>query len=267
MPPLLIVNPHSGQGDDSDELVEAARAKGIRVHVLEGDDDSAEIARSADADAHGMAGGDGSLAPIAEVAIDRDLPFVCVPFGTRNHFARDVGLDRDDPVGALDAFVGGRERRIDVGRANGRLFLNNVSLGIYAQIVHRREAHRRRRDAFARLRALTILAQKRKPLGITIDGQPVTARVVLVSNNRYEVDVLSIGVRERIDAGLLHVYVPPALWRRSWIEREGEMFTIDAARHRLEAAFDGEPEELETPIEFTVDPVALRVLTPVRPSA
>jgi diacylglycerol kinase family enzyme len=265
--PLLIVNPHSGQGGLTGELVEEARARGIRVHALDPDDDPAEIAREADAESLGMAGGDGSLAPVAEVAIDRDLPFVCIPFGTRNHFARDIGLDRDDPVGALDAFAGGRERRIDVGRANGRLFLNNVSLGLYARLVNRREAHRRRSDAFARLRALAILAQNRSPLGITIDGLPVDARVVLVSNNGYELEVLSIGVRERIDTGLLHLYVPRALWRRSWIEREDTHFTIDAARHRLEAAVDGEPEEIDTPIEFTIDAEALRVLTPIRPVA
>ena len=120
-----------------------------------------------------MAGGDGSLAPVAGVAIERELPFVCIPFGTRNHFARDLGLDRDDPIGALAAFVRREERRIDVGRANERVFLNNVSLGVYAQLVHRREHQRRRREAFARLRALAILALHRQPLGITVDGEPV----------------------------------------------------------------------------------------------
>jgi len=265
--PFLIVNPHSGQGKRTDELVAEARARGIRVHVLRREDDPPEIARAADAEAIGIAGGDGSLAPIAQVAVERDLAFVCVPFGTHNHFARDLGLDRDDPVRALDAFAGGEERRVDVGRANGRLFLNNVCLGICAGLVHRREVHRRRSDAFARLRALAILAQKRAPLGITVDGQRVEARVLLVANNAYDLEVLSVGVRERIDAGLLHLYVPRGLWRRSWLERDGKRFAIDAAQRRLEAAFDGEPEELETPIEFTIDPGALRVLTPLRPLA
>ena len=80
-----------------------------------------------------MAGGDGSLAAVAEVAIEQDVPFVCIPFGTRNHFARDLGLDRDDPLAALAAFDGGVERRVDVGRVGDRLFLNNVSLGLYAR--------------------------------------------------------------------------------------------------------------------------------------
>ena len=85
-------------------------------------------------EALGVAGGDGTLAAVAEIALERDLPFVCIPFGTKNHFARDLGFERSDPIGALAAFRGD-ERRIDVGRANGRLFLNNVSIGLYARLV------------------------------------------------------------------------------------------------------------------------------------
>ena len=211
-----------------------------------------------------MAGGDGSLAQVAEVALERDLPFVCVPFGTRNHFARDIGLDRDDPVAALDAF-GGRERRIDVGRIAGDAFLNNVSLGAYATLVHRREHHRRRRDAFARLRALLLTLTNRQPLGLTIDGEPVEASVALVSNNDYKLEVLSLGERERLDEGQLHLYLATG-WRFSeWEERAAESLTIDAARHRIKAAVDGEPAEFETPLEFTIDPLALRILLPAEP--
>ena len=264
---FLIVNPRAGGAKRTDELVAQAKARDVRVHLLEEGDDPAELARAADADALGVAGGDGSLAAIADVAIERDVPFVCIPFGTRNHFARDLGLHRDDPLAALGAFSGGEERRIDVGRANGRLFLNNVSLGLYAQLVHRRESHRRRSNAFARLRAFAILLRHRTPIGITIDGQPVQTRVVLVSNNAYELDVLSIGKRERIDAGSLGLYVPRGLLRHAWIERTGKRFEIDAASHRLHAAFDGDPEVVETPIEFTIEPAALRVLTPPRPVA
>jgi diacylglycerol kinase family enzyme len=264
--PFLIVNPRSGDGG-ADELLEEAAARGIRTHVLSPDDDLASLAREADADALGMAGGDGSLAQVAAVAIERDLPFACIPFGTRNHFARDIGLDRDDPIGALDALVGGTEQLIDVGRANDRLFLNNVSLGVYARLVHRREHHRRRSVTFARLRALAILATHRDPLGITVDGEPITARVVLVSNNAYELGVLSIGERERLDEGLLHLYAPLGVLRSSWEERSGEHFTIDAAAGRLQAAVDGEPEVLETPIEFAIQSRALRVLLPRRPGS
>jgi diacylglycerol kinase family enzyme len=264
---FLLVNPRAGGARHTEALLERAEERGVRVRLLEPGDDPAELARAADADALGIAGGDGSLAAVAAVAIERELPFVCVPFGTRNHFARDIGLDRGDPLAAIDAFRGGEERRIDVGRANGRLFLNNVSLGLYAQLVHRREAHRRRRDAFARLRALGILLARRAPLGITIDGQLVEARVVLVSNNAYDLELLSVGERARIDSGRLGLYVPRGLMRHAWIERAGTRFEIDAGSHRLDAAFDGDPEVLETPVEFTIDPAALRVLTPRRPVA
>jgi diacylglycerol kinase family enzyme len=211
-----------------------------------------------------MAGGDGSLAQVAQVAIERELPFVCVPFGTRNHFARDIGLDRDDPIAALDAF-GGRERRIDVGRIAGDVFLNNVSLGHYATLVHRREHHRRRRDAFARLRALLLTVTNRKPLGLRIDGKPVEASVALVANNDYKLELLSIGERERLDEGRLHLYLATG-WRFSeWEERACTSLTIDAARHRIEAAVDGEPAEFDTPLEFSIEPLALRVLLPAAP--
>jgi diacylglycerol kinase family enzyme len=262
--PFLIVNPSSGDGG-ADELLAAAAERGIETHVLADGDDLTEVARGGGGDALAMAGGDGSLAVVADVAIERGIPFACIPFGTRNHFARDVGLDRDDPVGALDALTDGRELRIDVGRANDRLFLNNVSLGIYAQLVHRREHHRRRSDAFARLRAWKTLATHRHGIGLTVDGEAVKARVVLVSNNAYALDVLSIGERERLDEGVLHLYAPVGLLRSSWEDREGARFTIDAWANRLHAAVDGEPDELETPIEFRVEPQALRVLLPRSP--
>jgi diacylglycerol kinase family enzyme len=256
---FLLINPRAGEDSPSaGELAAKAEALGIETHLMEDGEDLVELARGAEADRLGMAGGDGSLAPVANVAIERDLPFVSIPFGTRNHFARDLGLDRDDPIGALRAF-GGAERRVDVGRANGRLFLNNVSLGLYAQLVHRRERHRRRREALARLRAWAIVVTHRDQLGITIDGKAAAGtRLLLVANNRYVLELPSLGERERLDEGKLHLYVqggdPP--------ERAGERFVVDAASGRLEAAVDGEPKVLRTPIEFRIEPRALRVLVP-----
>src|SRR5438094_5579336 len=255
---FLIINPRSGSGNpNADELAAEARSRGIEAHVLAPGEDPARLARAASADALGVAGGDGSLAPVAEVALQRGAAFAAVPFGTRNHFARDLGLDRGDPVGALEAFRGG-ERRIDVGRAGERLLLNNVSIGAYARLVHQREDHRRRRELFARARAWAILLAHRDRLGLTIDGEPVETRLLLVANNAYALDFPSIGARERLDEGRLHLYSlgadPP--------ERSGERFVIDAAPGRLEAAVDGEPEELQTPVELRVEPKALRVLLP-----
>jgi diacylglycerol kinase family enzyme len=244
-----------------DELRERAGELGIETRVLREGEDAAELARGADADSLGIAGGDGSLSPVAEVAMERDLPFVCIPFGTRNHFARDLGLDRDDPLAALEAFSG-EERRIDIARANGELVLNNVTLGLYAQLVHRREHHRRRRDVFARLRALLLLARGRgREQELTIDGQAISASVVLVANNAYELELFDLGARERLDEGILHLYVAHGWRPRTWEERAGTEFTLESAKS-LRAAKDGEPTQLASPARFAIEPQALRVLVP-----
>jgi diacylglycerol kinase family enzyme len=258
---FLVINPRSGKGGpDASELRAEAERLGIAAHVVSPGDDAATLAREA-VGPLGVAGGDGSLAPVAEVAVERDVPFVVVPFGTRNHFARDLEIDRNDPLAALSAFSG-REERIDVARVNGRLFLNNVSLGLYARLVHRRERHRRRRETLARLRALGTLLRRPGPLGLRIDGRSVDGRVVLVANNHYNLELLSVGERERLDEGKLHLYVAHGWLPRTWEEQSGDQFVVDARAGRLSAAVDGEPGELETPLRFEIQPRALRVLLP-----
>ena len=126
---FLVINPRSGPADSADELRAAAERMGVETHLLGEGEDPGAVARKAPEGPIGIAGGDGSLAEVAEVALERGSPFVVVPSGTLNHFARDLGLDRDQPEGALRAFSG-REIRVDVGRVNGGLFLNNVSLGL-----------------------------------------------------------------------------------------------------------------------------------------
>ena len=176
--------------------MEAARARGIETQVLREGEDPFELARRADASALGMAGGDGSLAPVAAAALERDLPFVCVPFGTYNHFAWDAGLDRDDPLGALDAF-GARERRVDVGRAgDDGVFLNTVSFGLYAALVAEEDRVGTRVGAAARL------VFRPKEVHLRIDGEPVTARIVVVGNNEYRLHPLEVGRRPRLDGGI-----------------------------------------------------------------
>jgi diacylglycerol kinase family enzyme len=264
---LLLLNPRAGTGGPSaDELAEEARARRVEVRVLRPDEDAAAIAARSGAEIVGMAGGDGSLAAVAGVGLERDVPFVCVPFGTRNHFARDAGLDRDDPVAALDAFVDGVERRVDIGRVGDRPFLNNVSLGLYARLVHRREEHRRRRDAFARLRALALTLRDRgRTQRFLVDGRPLTARLVLVASNDYSLDLFSIGEREHLDKGLLYLYVPHGYRRVTWDERSCTELRIDSALPSLPAAIDGEPFELQPPLAFRIEPGALRLLVPREP--
>jgi diacylglycerol kinase family enzyme len=266
MKSFLLVNPRSGSAaPTAEELCEAARARGIDVHLLEDGDDLQRLARETDADALGMAGGDGSLAAVADVAIERDVPFVCIPFGTRNHFARDLGLDRDDPVGALAAYEGG-ERRVDAGRVGDRLFLNNVSLGLYALLVHRRERHRRRSEVLARLRAVLLVAREHRGKDtFVIDGELVTARVVVVAANAYSFDLFSIGERESMDDGRLHLYVPHGFRRVTWDERSSTELTIETPSTSIRAAIDGEPARLVSPVELRIEPQALRVLLPPAP--
>jgi diacylglycerol kinase family enzyme len=261
---VLFVNPRSGKGGPSvEELAEAARALDVRVHVLRDGESLSALARDADADVLAMAGGDGSLGVVAQVAVERDMPLLCIPWGTRNHFAADVGLDRDDALGALDALRDGVGRRVDVGRVGDRVFLNNVSFGVYARLVHRRERRRRRREAFARLRALVrSLAEHRYTDDFVVDGQPLRASVLLVSNNEYRLDLLSLGERERLDDGKLAVYAARGLRRLEWTERLADSVDVDSRRSRVRAAVDGEPVLLELPVELRVEPGALRVLLP-----
>jgi diacylglycerol kinase family enzyme len=256
---LLLINPRAGRGDTAPrptELRAEAERRGIEARVLGKGEDPAAAARSADADVLGIAGGDGSVASVAAVAVERRVPLVCVPAGTRNHFARDLGLDVDDPLSALDAFAG-EERLVDVGRAGGRLFLNNVSLGLYAALVHRRE-HGGEQVLDAG-RALWLSLRDRPEAWARLDGEPVRARVLLVANNRYELSLFAVGERASLDEGSLHVYTANGWLPRHWEERTGERFTIEAPT-RLEAAVDGEPVVLEPPLELTVEPRALRML-------
>ena len=231
-----------------------------------------------------MAGGDGSLAAVVEVALERDLPFVTVPFGTRNHFARDLGLDRDDPLGSLAAFHG-EERRVDVALVNASPFLNNVSLGVYASFVH--DPARKTRNRFmAFLRMVpAALGRSRRPLGLSfeIEGRryDYLALVVLVANNDYRmISMADLGERSGLEEGQLHAYVIEAVDRRAllamlaravagkvekaegWVEWSSTRFRIETSRRRLHAATDGDPVLLEPPLEFEIRPRGLRVLVP-----
>jgi diacylglycerol kinase family enzyme len=287
--PFLIVNPRSGDDEPSaEELVAEAERRGIDTHMLGPDDDVAAIARErveSGAAALGMAGGDGSLGAVAGEALEHDLPFVCVPFGTRNHFARDLGLDCDDPASVLDAFRGGEERRVDVGMVDGRVFLNNVSLGLYASLV-RDPRHGTKNRLVAAFRMIpAAFGKSRRPLDVTVEVEGRMERrnalVLLVANNDYALDAISdLGQRTRLDEGCLHAYVVEAVdsWRlvglfaralsgrieptEGWVEWTSKRFEVAAKRHRAHVAIDGEPDVLTPPLVFEIRPRALRVLIP-----
>ncbi|MGE5636484.1 MAG: diacylglycerol/lipid kinase family protein [Nocardioidaceae bacterium] len=273
--PILIFNPRSGGGKaERFALPREARARGIEPIELEPGGDLEALVRDAverGADALAMAGGDGSQAIVAAVASERGLPYACVPAGTRNHFALDLGVDRDDVVGALDAFVDGGEREVDLAEVNGRVFVNNVSLGLYAEAVQRAGY----RDA--KLRTLLdtvpdVLGADGRELDLGWRGpggrEHHAGAAILVSNNRYRLGrAVGSGTRPRIDDGLLGVTVVGApsgrgdrgrLPQRPWREWSAPTFEVDADRP-VPAGVDGEALRLEPPLRFRIRPRALRV--------
>jgi diacylglycerol kinase family enzyme len=272
---VLFVNPKSGGGKATRaRLAERARERGIDVIVAGPDQTLARLVGEAvqrGADALGVAGGDGSLAVVAAAALAHGLPFVCVPAGTRNHFALDLGVDRHDLVGSLDAFTTAVERRIDVAEVNGRIFLNNVSLGIYGDAV-RQPGYR---DAKART-LLATAAQVLGPSAAAADLQLVDDRsracrgpaVALVSNNPYSLDpARAAGTRPTLDSGQLGILVldtPSARQSpgRAWTATRLEV----SAPAPLHAGVDGEAVDLTPPLTFVIRPAALRVrLSPSHP--
>jgi diacylglycerol kinase family enzyme len=288
-PAHLILNPASGgTAVLLRRLTRAARERGILVRVLEPGEDAGHAALGAaddGAQALAVAGGDGSVAAVAGVAVERGLPLAVVPTGTLNHFARDLGSDLARPLRALDAFAAGQERRVDVGRINGRLFVNNVSLGVYAEMLgdpgYRGD---KLRVAQTKLQAIFSNAELRRALRITPpDGALLESVVaVVVSNNPYEFARWDrFGQRQRLDTGTLQVSVldagtleelerllagtllgavefRPAL--RRWTS---ERLETGVPGEVVRAGIDGEPVALEAPLRFSVDPGALRVLVPV----
>jgi diacylglycerol kinase family enzyme len=261
-------------------LTEAARDRGIDVLELRPGEDLAALVRTAvdaGADAVGMAGGDGSQAVVAALAADAGLPYACIPAGTRNHFAVDLGVDRSDVVGALDALLDGRERVVDLAEVNGRVFVNNVSLGVYAEAVAR--------DGYRAAKVRTLLDAVPRSLGEQGGSRDLTwttpggrtmrgAAVILVGNNQYRLGgAAGAGTRPAVDQGLLGVTVvdPPDRRarprRRPWRQWGTPEFRVEATLP-VPVGIDGEAAVLEPPVAFRVRPAALRVrIAPHHPGA
>jgi diacylglycerol kinase family enzyme len=281
--PVLFVNPRSGDGKAARAgLAERAREKGIETVILAPGQDLAALAgdaAAAGADALGMAGGDGSLAVVAAVATAHQIPFVCVPAGTRNHFALDVGVDRRDLTGALDAFTGGVERRIDTAEVNGRIFLNNVSLGIYGDAV--------RSPAYRDAKVRTLLETAAEVMGPGTEAPTLDLTddlghehrhpaIVLVSNNPYALDrPLVRGTRPALDSGQLGIVVldapgdSPPVPGRAWSAPRLEVNALEVnAPAPVHAGIDGEAVDLDPPLLFACRPASLRVrISPRHPGA
>jgi diacylglycerol kinase family enzyme len=269
--PVLVINPRSGDGKAARfHLAAEARDRGIEPIELQAGDDLAALVRAAvedGADAVAMAGGDGSQAVAATVAAGCDVPYACIPSGTRNHFALDLGVGRDDVVGALDAFVEGGERLVDLGEVNGRVFVNNVSLGVYAEAVQR--------TGYRRDKIRTLLDTVPDALGgrgadnlawTTPGGRNLTgAAVILVGNNQYRLGgAAGAGTRPTVDQSMLGITVvdPPSSRgnrrRRPWRQWSAAEFRV-AASQPIPVGIDGEAAVLSSPALFRIRPAVLRV--------
>ena len=274
--PVLFFNPKSGGGKaERFKLADEARERGIEPIELGPPWDLEALVRGAvdrGADGLAMAGGDGSQAIVAAIAAERGLPYACIPAGTRNHFALDLGVDRDDVVGALDAFVDGGERVVDLAEVNGRVFVNNVSLGLYAEAVQRQEY----RDAKIRTLLDTVPDVLAPDSGDRLDLRwkgpgghtHHSGAMVLVSNNRYRLGrAIGSGTRPRIDDGLLGITAvaepsgrgergrSPQRPMRAW---SAPTFQVDSDRP-IAAGIDGEALMLDAPLRFAIRPGVLRV--------
>jgi diacylglycerol kinase family enzyme len=280
---VVIMNPKSGGGKaTSRHLADQARRRGVEPVVISAGEDLRALAEAAvanGADALGMAGGDGSQAVVAAVAAAHGVPFVCVPAGTRNHFALDLGIDRNDPVRALDAFGPAVAATIDLAEVNGDVFVNNVSLGVYGRIVASDEYRDAKRQTVARMLP-DLLGPDATPFAFEVEGPagPIEgAQIIEVSNNPYTLSsVTGFGSRARLDTGRLGVTaltVGRALdvnrlvalelaghperfegWRE-WTAPELEVQGPGA----MAGAIDGEARVFEPPVRFAIRPAALEV--------
>jgi len=281
--PVLIMNLRSGGGKaEKFRLADECKKRGIEPIVLQPEDDLLQLAEDAiarGADVIGMAGGDGSQALVATVASRRNVPHVCVPAGTRNHFALDLGLDRDDVVGALDAFADAVERRIDLASVNGRVFVNNASLGLYAKVVQSPQ-YRDAKISTAATILPELLGPEAKPLDLRFRGPDAdypTAQLILVSNNPYQMDhLVDLGTRQRLDLGVLGIVAAriadaaqasrfvameaAGRVRRfpGWLEWSAPRFEVKSGAP-VEIGIDGEALRMDPPLVFESRPGALRV--------
>ncbi|WP_097207289.1 diacylglycerol/lipid kinase family protein [Geodermatophilus sabuli] len=279
--PFLVMNPRSGGGKVGRfRLRERAEELGAEVALLDQPGtDVQELARSAlarGADLLGVAGGDGTQALVAQVAAEHDVPFLVISAGTRNHFALDLGLDRQDPTGCLDALHDGVEARIDLGDINGRTFVNNASFGAYAEIVespaYRDDKRRTILDALPDLLARRRGAHLVAEVGESRFDAP---QALLVSNNPYGAsDLVGSGRRPRLDRGVLGVLAVRVDGTRQAVgllngaHREGlqlaeapeVVVTADVAD--VPVGVDGETVRMTTPVRCAIRPGVLRVRLP-----
>lgn len=290
----VIINASSGAGIGTEarqRLAEAFKALGVDARISSAGNgvELVKLAQSAarsDAESVVAGGGDGTINSVAAAIIDSDKTLGVLPFGTMNHFAKDLGIPLD-LEGAVETVVAGHAARVDVGDVNGSIFLNNSSLGLYPRIIRERERQQRlgwgKWPAYI-WAALGVL--RRYPfleIRLSVDGKELTSRTpfVFVGNNEYEMERFNIGSRACLDKGELSLYTANRTGRLGLIRlalgallgglRQEKDFLAFAAQDvwigtqhkRVRVALDGEVTIMEPPLHYRVRPGALRVLAPV----
>ena len=280
--PYFIMNPRSGGGKvEKFDLKRKAEALGAEVFLIGGPEpvDVAAVARRAvagGADLLGVAGGDGTQALVAGVAAEHGLPFVVISAGTRNHFALDLGLDRQDPSACLGALSDGVELRVDLGVINGQTFVNNASFGAYAEIVQSPAYRDDKRNTTLDLLPDMLGGHRGARLSAQADGTQVDGpQALLVANNPYGMgDVAGLGRRARLDRGILGVvgvnvdsaHQAAGLLRGAHATGVSVLTTreieVTADAPQIPVGIDGEAVRLPTPVRCAIRPGALRVWVP-----
>jgi diacylglycerol kinase family enzyme len=288
---VVVVNPRSGDGKVTRfGLIELAERLGAQVSVTEGDRGAAALARLAveqGAQVLGVAGGDGTVSAVAAVAAETDRPLVVIPAGTRNHFARDLGLDRRNPALALTALVDAEPVRVDLGSVESHVFVNNVSFGVYAEALLEPGYRQAKARSFASVAPRYLEGQRWVDADIDTPVETIEdPQVVLISNNPYHLSTLrELGRRFSLSTGKLGAIVikrpatppPPDLLPRlrqdlrrhgtgslgtgvvTWSATQVELVGTSS---RLTAGIDGEAVNLQLPLTCRIRPAALRVLLP-----
>jgi len=295
MPPVVEVIINAGSGSVLGEetartLRETFIAHGIKaeVHLAESGSDVVRLARQAvegEADVIVAGGGDGTVSAVAAELAGTEKTLGVLPLGTLNNFSKDLNIPQDLKAAALN-IAEGDVRTIDVAEVNGRMFINNSSIGLYPKLVVRREQQQRlgrgkwNAAFWAALRIFRISPFLR--VTIAIDGKEFVRKTpfVFVGNNEYEMDLYNIGRRPALDEGKLSLYflhregrlgVAMLLFKtltgglRQWKDFEAvatDHLTIRTRRRRIRVAFDGETTLLKPPLEYKIRPRSLKVIVP-----
>jgi diacylglycerol kinase family enzyme len=293
-PVTVIVNAGAGTGHDEAAcatLQAQLAGAGLDADLVRADGGARMIAATKQALREGArlvaaGGGDGTINAVASVMVDSGVPFGVLPLGTLNHFAKDLGIPLDVEA-AVRNLATGMPVKVDVGEVNGRIFLNNSSLGLYPDIVRDREKQQRRlgRGKWPAAAWAALAALRRYPflsMRLDVNGERLARRTpfVFIGNNAYTMEGLSIGERARLDEGVLSLYVAQrptrlgllrfafdALLGRLGQERDFDVLTapgfdIDTHRRHLFVATDGEVTEMSPPLRYRMRPGALTVLVP-----